>query len=245
MTLTVSADQSALKTKVGNFVTAYNTLYASFSKLRAYDPATQSAGPCSAMRCCAGSKAEIGLDLSNPVAGATGDYKTLASLGITRQTDGTLKVDGVKLDKALTADLNSVAKVFGGDTGVAGKACRPISTRCSRMVSGIDVRSDQLNATLKSVQDDKDQLDARMQVIQDRYTKQFTALDTLLHAAAEHVELPVEPARVAAEITANSLASTGLSNKIGSTPVDAANQRLGSHSRRRIRLIRTSMLCPY
>jgi len=179
VTLTVSADQSALKTKVGNFVTAYNTLYASFSKLRAYDPATESAGPLLGDALLRGIESQIGLDLSNPVAGATGDYKTLASLGITRQTDGTLKVDGVKLDKALTADPNSVAKVFGGDTGVAGK----LSTDLDKMLkdgSGIDVRSDQLNATLKSVQDDKDQLDARMQVIQDRYTKQFTALDTLL-----------------------------------------------------------------
>jgi flagellar hook-associated protein 2 len=179
VTLTVSADQTALKTKVGNFVTAYNTLYAAMSKLRAYDPSTETAGPLLGDALLRGIENQIGLDLSNPVAGATGDYKTLASLGITRQTDGTLKVDGVKLDKALTADPNSVAKVFGGDTGVAGKLSKDLDN-VLKDGAGIDVRSTQLNDTLKSVQDDKDQLDARMQVIQDRYTKQFTALDTLL-----------------------------------------------------------------
>jgi flagellar hook-associated protein 2 len=44
----------------------------------------------------------------------------------------------------------------------------------------VDARSDSLNATLKKVQDDTDALDARMLVIQKRYTKQFTALDALL-----------------------------------------------------------------
>ncbi len=43
-----------------------------------------------------GIESQIGLDLSNPVAGVTGDYKTLASLGITRQTDGTLKLDSAR-----------------------------------------------------------------------------------------------------------------------------------------------------
>ena len=177
--LNVTADQGALKTKVGAFVTAYNTLYAAMSKLRAYNPTTETAGPLLGDALLRGIENQIGLDLSNPVAGATGDYKTLASLGITRQTDGTLKVDGVKLDKALQADPNSVAKVFGGDTGVAGKLSKDLDN-VLKDGAGIDVRTDQLNDTLKSVQDDKDQLDVRMKVIQDRYTKQFTALDTLL-----------------------------------------------------------------
>jgi flagellar hook-associated protein 2 len=179
VTLTVSEDTATLKQKVTQFVNAYNSLYSSFTKLRSYDATTKAAGPMLGDALLRGIESKIGLDLSNPVDGITGDYKTLASLGISRQTDGTLKVDGVKLEKALNADRTSVSKVFGGDNGVASRLSTDL-TNFLKDGGAIDARTDSLNATLKKVQDDTDALDARMLVIQRRYTKQFTALDGLL-----------------------------------------------------------------
>ncbi len=97
VTLSVGEDTAALKQKVTAFVNAYNSLYPSFSKLRAYDPNTKAAGPMLGDALLRGIESKIGLDLSNPVDGVTGDFKTLASLGITRQTDGTLRLDSAKL----------------------------------------------------------------------------------------------------------------------------------------------------
>ena len=179
VTLSVTEDTDGMKQKVASFVQAYNTLYSSFTKLRSYDSGTQAAGPLLGDALLRGIESEIGLDLSNPVSGVTGDYKTLASLGITRQSDGTLGMDGAKLDKALNADRTAVAKVFGGDNGVASR----LSTDLTAMLKtggAIDARTTSLNSDLKKVQADSDALDARMQVIQTRYTKQFTALDALL-----------------------------------------------------------------
>jgi len=179
VTLTVSEDTTTLKQKVTQFVNAYNTLYSSFTKLRSYDASTKTAGPMLGDALLRGTAGQIGLGLSNPVSGVSGDFKTLASLGITRQTDGTLKLDGVKLDKALNADRTSVAKVFGGDNGVAARLSNDL-TSMLKDGGAIDARTDSLNADLKKVQTDGDALDARMLVIQQRYTKQFTALDALL-----------------------------------------------------------------
>jgi flagellar hook-associated protein 2 len=179
VTLTVSEDSAALKQKVNAFVTAYNALNASFAKLRSFDSTTKAAGPMLGDALLRGIESKIANDLSNPVDGVTGDFKTLASLGISRQTDGTLKVDAVKLDKALSADRSAVAKVFTGDNGVAARLSTDL-TNFLKDDGAIDARSDSLNATLKKVQDDTDALDARMLVIQKRYTKQFTALDALL-----------------------------------------------------------------
>ena len=179
VTLTVSDDSASLKQKVSAFVQAYNTLYSGITKLRGYDASTQSSGPLLGDALLRGIESRIGLDLSNPVAGVTGGYTTLASLGVTRQTDGTLALDGAKLDKALNADRQSVAKVFGGTTGVAARLSTDLS---GFLQSGgaIDARTTSLNTDLKRVQTDTDALNARLQVIQDRYTKQFTALDALL-----------------------------------------------------------------
>ena len=179
MSLTVAEDTNGLKDKVTAFVKAYNTLYSSFTKLRSYDAGTQTAGPLLGDALLRGIESQIGLDLSNPVSGVTGDYKTLASLGITRQTDGTLAIDNTKLDKALNADRTSVSKVFGGDKGIASRLSTDL-TAILKDGGAIDARTDSLNADLKKVQDDSDALDARMTVIQTRYTKQFTALDALL-----------------------------------------------------------------
>ena len=179
VTLSVSEDAASLKQRVSNFVQSYNTLYSSMSQLRSYDANSKTAGPLLGDALLRGVESQIGLDLSNPVAGVTGDYKTLASLGVTRQTDGSLKLDSAALDKAISADSTSVAKVFGGTGGVAAR----LSTDLGNILkdgSAIDVRTDSLNSDLKVVETDSDALDARMKVIQDRYTKQFTALDTLL-----------------------------------------------------------------
>jgi flagellar hook-associated protein 2 len=179
VTLSVTEDTDGLKQKVSSFVQAYNTLYSSLTKLRSYDPSTKAAGPLLGDALLRGIESKIGLDLSNPVSGATGDYKTLASLGITRQTDGTLGMDGVKLQKALDTDRTAISNVFGGDNGVASR----LSTDLAAILKdggAIDARTDSLNADLKKVQDDNDALDARLLVIQARYTKQFTALDGLL-----------------------------------------------------------------
>ncbi len=179
VTLTVAEDTASLKQKVTQFVNAYNALYSSFSKLRSFDATTKAAGPMLGDALLRGIESQISLDLSNPVAGITSDFKTLASLGIARQTDGTLKLDSAKLDKALNTDRTSVAKVFGGDNGVAARLSNDL-TNMLKDGGAIDARTDSLNATLKKVRDDNDALDARMQVIQTRYTKQFTALDALL-----------------------------------------------------------------
>jgi flagellar hook-associated protein 2 len=179
VTLSISEDTGALKQKITQFVQAYNSLYSTFKNLRSYDATSHAAGPLLGDALLRGIENQIGLDLSNPVNGVTGDYTTLASIGVTRQADGTLAVDSVKLDKALDADRSSVAKVFGGDNGVAARLSDHLTT-VLKDGGAIDARTDSINADLKKVQDDNDALDARMKVIQDRYTKQFTALDTLL-----------------------------------------------------------------
>jgi flagellar hook-associated protein 2 len=179
VSLSVTEDTAALKQRVSNFVQAYNSLYGSMSKLRSYDPNSKAAGPLLGDALLRGIESQIGLDLSNPVAGIEGDYKTLASLGITRQVDGTLKLDDAKLNKALEADRQSVQKVFGSENGISNRLSDHLETML-KDGSALDSRNDALNAELKQIDTDTEALDKRMDVIAKRYTQQFTALDGLL-----------------------------------------------------------------
>jgi flagellar hook-associated protein 2 len=126
-----------------------------------------------------GLDAQVRRMLSEPVSGLTGNYTTLASLGIRTTITGTLQLDATAFQKALAADAGAVGKVFSSTSGVAVKLA---SVMDSKLSSGgeLTARDTRIANRRRDLTQQKDALDARMQVIQQRYLKQFTALDTML-----------------------------------------------------------------
>jgi flagellar hook-associated protein 2 len=117
--------------------------------------------------------------VSSPVAGVNGSYTTLASLGITTQGDGKLKLDTVRFNAALAANPGAVSDIFTSSNGVAVKLADLMGSKTS--VKGeLTVRSSNVTDSLVELKDQQDVLNARMKVIEQRYFKQFNALDTLL-----------------------------------------------------------------
>jgi flagellar hook-associated protein 2 len=104
----------------------------------------------------------------------------LADIGIATQKDGTLKVDATKLDSALANNFDAVSRLFGTeDTGVAARLHKQITDRLADG-AGIDMRNDSLQAEQRALQKKADDINTRMQIVQQTYLKQFTRLDTLL-----------------------------------------------------------------
>ena len=104
----------------------------------------------------------------------------LAEIGISTQIDGKLSVDAAKLDAALADNFDSVGQLFSADqVGVAVKIGNLLEQYLGS--SGLfDKRVESLNASIKDVGDARTALNARLVALQERYTKQFNALDTLL-----------------------------------------------------------------
>lgn len=177
--LSITEDLEGLKKSVTNFVDAYNSLNSTLARLRTYDPNTRAAGPLLGDALLRGIESQIGLDLSNPVEGLTGDYRTLASLGIARQVDGSLVVDEAKLNKALEADPAVIANLFSSENGIAVRLSSHLESAL-KDGAALDTRNDSLERDMKTIERDKEALDARMAVVEARYRKQFTALDILL-----------------------------------------------------------------
>ena len=117
--------------------------------------------------------------ISSPVAGVNGNYTTLASLGITTQADGKLKLDTVRFNAALAANPGAVSDIFTSSNGVAVKLADFMGSKTSAR-GELTVRSSNITDTLVDLKDQQDALNARMKVIEQRYFKQFNALDTLL-----------------------------------------------------------------
>ena len=81
--------------------------------------------------------------------------------------------------RALNANPGAVSDIFTSSNGVAVKLADLMGTKTSS-TGELTVRSSNITDSLVDLKDQQDALNARMKVIQDRYYKQFNALDTLL-----------------------------------------------------------------
>jgi flagellar hook-associated protein 2 len=177
--LDVAFDKSGVQARIQKFVTEYNAMQAQLAKLGSYNAETKAAGALLGDSLLRAIETETRRAISNPVAGLSGPYTTLASLGITTNATGALAVDPTKLAKALDTDPEGVAELFGSEGGVAE---RLFSQLVDRLASDGDIegRNTRLKNELKDIERDKQAFNLRMAQVETRLRKQFTALDSLL-----------------------------------------------------------------
>ena len=135
-------------------------------------------------------------DVSTPVSGISGKYTNAASIGITTGSyteGGKLYVDETKLRAALTADPNSVNKLFGTDgssdsqDGIAVRMYDTLKTAMDKITSegGVSagVTDDTKSVLAKQINKytkDMKALNERLEDMEDRYYSQFSAMETAL-----------------------------------------------------------------
>ncbi|HET7266945.1 MAG TPA: flagellar filament capping protein FliD, partial [Oleiagrimonas sp.] len=144
-----------------------------------YDPGSKTAGPLLGDASLLGIRSQLSSVLADVAGSNTSGLRTLGDIGVNLQADGTLQLDANKLGGALGSQPAQVANLFGGDLGYAGKLDNLLD---GYLGTGglLDIRSDSLDARGKQLDQQQARLDARMQSVQDRYLKQFTALDVTM-----------------------------------------------------------------
>ena len=177
--LNVAFDKSGVQARIQKFVTEYNSMQAQLAKLGSYNAETKEAGPLLGDSLLRAIETEARRAIGNPVSGLTGPYTTLASLSITTNATGALSVDAAKLTKALDADPEGVAELFGSENGVAARMFSQLESRLAT-TGDIEGRNTRLKGELKDIARDKEAFNLRMAQIETRLRKQFTALDSLL-----------------------------------------------------------------
>jgi flagellar hook-associated protein 2 len=177
--LTVASDTAAITTNVGAFVTAYNALVGSMSSLSSYDSTTHTAGPMLGDALLSGIKNEIRSSLSSMVKTGSATYTSLASVGITTKSDGTLALNPATLQTALTSAPSAVSALFSGKNGIAAS----LNTRLTADLAvggSIDARSKTLVKQENDLTDQSKKLDAQMAALTTSLTQQYATLNTLL-----------------------------------------------------------------
>ncbi|NUS38726.1 MAG: flagellar filament capping protein FliD [Lysobacter sp.] len=170
--LTIAADPSSLHTRVDAFVKAYNSAIGTLRTQSAAGGKDSMAGPLSGD---ATPRAII-----QALRSAMGiDYANMATLGLTTAVDGTLTLDGTKLDATLATDPGAVRRSFGDSATYATKL-RGTLTAYTGDTGVIASRTTALNASLKRIDDQRAALDRRMALLDADYRRQFTALDSMM-----------------------------------------------------------------
>src|SRR6478609_7076630 len=167
VSLSVERDAVTNKKRAENFVSAYNVLAQQITSLSRYDAASKSGGPLLGDSMLRSLDTQVRRILSESVAGVTGSRNTLASLGITRTISGTLQLDAAT--QVFTASGSGVAVRLSAFLGTKLSSTGEFASRDQRIA-----------AKRRDLEKQSDALDARMEVIQARYLKQFTALDSML-----------------------------------------------------------------
>lgn len=184
-TLTVAPDTSTEVTDISNFVTAYNAVISNIApttgtltSFTSSNAAGSQGGPLLGDPIVNSLQFALGNVVSSSVssAGMTG---TLASLGITLQSDGTLSLDSTTLNAAVQNNPAQVSAVFNLTNGIAQRLNAAI-TPYTQTGGLIDTRTDALTTDLQSVTTQTNALTAYTQQLTTQYNNEFTALNTLM-----------------------------------------------------------------
>ncbi|MFK1549202.1 A-type flagellar hook-associated protein 2 [Pseudomonas aeruginosa] len=181
VTIAVEQDRSGVKDNIKKFVEAYNKLVGVTSELTGVTKVGDDKAPVVGALVGDSSVRNLLTTMRNEMVqpGQGGDIRMLADMGITTKKDGTLEIDDKKLDKVLQDNFQSVSSLFTGDSGLMKRLDAKL-TPYTQTGGVLQQRLDGLQETIKSVDTQREALDRRVEQLQDRLLKQFTAMDQLV-----------------------------------------------------------------
>jgi flagellar hook-associated protein 2 len=177
-TLSISLDKESVKSKVNDFIKAYNSLAGTMSGLSSYNAETRQAARLFGDTTLRGVQNQIRQALANPVQGVAGG-STLAEIGIKTNKSGVLELDSTKLDSVIASNSEAVSQLFASGSGLATRFDGVLKNYLSSD-GALSSRLDGVNKQIGGITEQRDKLNIRLAGIEARYRKQFTAMDTLL-----------------------------------------------------------------
>jgi len=210
-TLTIGNDPTGAQTSIGTFVTALNGLITSIQSLTGYDPSTKTAGPLLGNATLQSFQSQLSKILDQVQSGTAGTGTSLASLGITANTQGTYNTNTTTLGNALTANLTPVGNFFGGANGIA--------TQLNTLINGytqsgglLDSINKGLQSSLTDVANQQTALNARLATYSATLTKEYNAMDSavaLLKQTQTYLTAEFNPNAATSSSSSNSALSSG------------------------------------
>jgi flagellar hook-associated protein 2 len=182
--ITVSQDTAAITKAITDFATAYSSMASLVKTNTKYDETTKSAGTLQGDSGALSVQNQFRAILGSS-SDASGTFKTLSSVGLEIQTDGTVKVNSTKLTSAL-GNLAEVKKMFMNSDSVDSTKdgimtrLRVLSDNLMGTDGIITSRTAGLRRSITDNSARQDALQARVDLYEKRLKAQYTALDTVM-----------------------------------------------------------------
>ena len=187
--ISIEKDTTAIEAKVQGFIDAYNAYQTTLSKLTDYTDAEGAlTGDSTARRIQSTMRATAtgALTLSG------NSYTSLSDIGVTSDQSGQLTLKSSDFQAALAANPDDLQRFFSGttiasnlsdntdSTGLADLLKTEIDVYINNSSGMLNSREDRIEDSIDDIADDRLDIISRMSSLEERYTKQFTAMDTLV-----------------------------------------------------------------
>lgn len=183
--ISVTRDNTSVATTLREFVTAFNSLNTLVRNYTKYDATTKTKGTLQGETTAVTVLNQMRALVSGALPGGSGNLTLLADVGVNMQADGSLKLDELKLGKAIDTGFDKLSRLFISSTGNTDT----FTTRFKAFVDKsqgtnglIDSKTEGLNARIKRFDKEQATITDRLVTVQARLLKQFNALDSKLAA---------------------------------------------------------------
>jgi flagellar hook-associated protein 2 len=181
--LTIANDEDSVKGAINNFIEVYNGFIGVVDQLTLVvvnDGTTGNlTGALTGDSTVRNLVSNIRSSLSEGIDTNPDGLQFLVNLGLTTDEEGLLTLDESALDEALDNDIEAVANLFIGDAG--------LSERLSAALDGytgsdgvLELRQDSLRETINDIDDQREALEARLELTEARLFSQYQAADALI-----------------------------------------------------------------
>lgn len=182
-TLTVAQDGVNTKDVLSNFVMSYNALNSMVRGYTKYDAATKVKGTLQGEVTAVSVINQMRATVSGAIDGTASDFTRLSDIGITMQSDGSLKINDSKLAAATAGGMEKVARLFMATTTNPDTFVTRFKSFVDKTqgTSGlIPSKTEGLTTTIKRLDREQEDINARLVGVEKRLRRQFNSLDANL-----------------------------------------------------------------
>jgi flagellar hook-associated protein 2 len=177
--VTIETDLDVVQKNIQTFVDAYNALNTTISDATKYTAATKTAGPLQGDATTLGLQSALRSMLGSGSVGST--FSRLSDIGLERQTDGSLKINTVKLTAA-QQDLPNLKTLFTADNNDAttngfGIKVRDFARAMVAFDGQVTNKSTALQASIDRNSAEQERVNDRATRVETQLYKQYSALD--------------------------------------------------------------------
>lgn len=178
--LAVDFDKAGTQARLNNLIDSYNTVIKAIDSQSSVKRNSDGSNTTGVFTGDAVAR-QLRVNLKTQMATVfTGSIGSLADLGVTTASDGTLSLDSTKFQKALTDNATAVSAVIAGTStrdGIADLLSRSLDTATKALTGTIALRRDGISTAMKSLDTQIQQGLSRLDTTEAALRKKFTALE--------------------------------------------------------------------